>query len=418
MDKQLVGQLPDLASSSVNDEIMIITDAERSTLQKEKISDFITDLTSTNENNALTKGTDGKMFVTDFGNASNITEGTLPTSVLPEIPLEKIPDIPKDKLPSIETSDLPVSGVTADTYSYPSSVTVNAQGMVTAISEGTPSGVNADTDLSNLTPAGEQHFLNKTQLTNCMLEAPNGIATYSGTTVTVQEGTNYLFPNGRNSNNTLQNTTFTAASNITGTMSGSTAGTFTVFATSESSLIFANNINYFITSTEPTALNDTTSQGVWYNPVLNTLSQCAATSGAPSWSTFEGARCATITYDGSTITAFNPVYPVELLKRSDKAEIVGWGIPDYEAGVAWSTQKGGTWIAPYNCYINAALDQSSLFVLQKDNSDGVYLTYQYNSAAQTNSNNLLIPKGFNVYVREFTLAYYSNVIIYPLKGVN
>ena len=311
MDKQPVGQLPDLTQSNNDDEIMVITNSEYNQLKKEKISDLITDFTSTNENNALTKGTDGKMFVTDFGNASNITEGTLQTSVLPQIPTEKLPQ----------------TGVEAGEYSYPSSVTVNAQGQITAIEEGQTGANNANQDLSNLSPEGEKHFLNKSQVTNCMLEAPNGIATYSGTTVTVQEGTNYLFPNGRNANNTLQNTTFTAASNITGTMSGSTAGTFVVFVTSESSLIFANNINYFITSTEPTALNDTTSQGVWYNPVLNTLSQCAATSGAPSWSTFEGARCATLTYDGSAITAFNPVYPVELLKKSDLQEIFEIGNP-------------------------------------------------------------------------------------------
>ena len=184
MDKLPVGQLPDLQQSNNDDEIMVITDSEYNQLKKEKISDLITDFTSTNENNALTKGTDGKMFVTDFGNASNITEGTLPTSVLPEIPLEKIPDIPKDKLPPIETSDLPVSGVSADTYAYPSSVTVNAQGQVTAIEEGSPSGANADTDLSNLTAEGEKHFLNKNQITNCILEAPNGVAEWSGVTPT------------------------------------------------------------------------------------------------------------------------------------------------------------------------------------------------------------------------------------------
>lgn len=148
MDKQPVGQLPDLAQSNNDDEIMVITNSEYSQLKKEKISDLITDFTSTNENNALTKGTDGKMFVTDFGNASNITEGTLPTSVLP--------DIPKSKLPDIETADLPLSGVTADTYAYPSSVTVNAQGQVTAIEEGSPSGANANTDLSNITDAGKE----------------------------------------------------------------------------------------------------------------------------------------------------------------------------------------------------------------------------------------------------------------------
>ena len=151
MDKLPVGQLPDLQQSNNDDEIMVITNSEYNQLKKEKISDLITDFTSTNENNALTKGTDGKMFVTDFGNASNITEGTLPIEVLPS------------------------SGVTADTYAYPSSVTVNAQGQVTAIEEGTPSGANADTDLSNLTPTGEKHFLNKTQITNCLLEVPQRV---------------------------------------------------------------------------------------------------------------------------------------------------------------------------------------------------------------------------------------------------
>ena len=112
MEKQPGGTLPDLTASSLDEEIMVITDSEHNQLKKEKISDFITDLTSTDENNAIVKGTDGKLFTKDFGNASNITEGTLPTSVLPEIPLEK----------------LPVIGVTADTYAYPSSVTVNAQG--------------------------------------------------------------------------------------------------------------------------------------------------------------------------------------------------------------------------------------------------------------------------------------------------
>ena len=146
MDKQPVGQLPDLTQSNNDDEIMVITNSEYNQLKKEKISDLITDFTSTNENNALTKGTDGKMFVTDFGNASNITEGTLPTSVLPQ------------------------TGVEAGEYSYPSSVTVNAQGQITAIEEGQTGADNANQDLTNLSPEGEKHFLNKSQVTNCILE--------------------------------------------------------------------------------------------------------------------------------------------------------------------------------------------------------------------------------------------------------
>ena len=207
MDKLPVGQLPDLQQSNNDDEIMVITNSEYNQLKKEKISDFITDLTSTDENNALTKGTDGKMFVTDFGNASNITEGTLPTSVLPIIPLDKIPDIPKDKLPPIETADLPVSGVSADTYAYPSSVTVNAQGQVTAIEEGTPSGSNADTDLSNITEAGKEvirqtagsdYHLTQNQITNCILEVPNNIKIeiQSDGNLVLKAGSTVIIPDG------------------------------------------------------------------------------------------------------------------------------------------------------------------------------------------------------------------------------
>lgn len=128
MDKQPVGQLPDLTQSNNDDEIMVITNSEYNQLKKEKISDFITDLTSTDENNALTKGADNKLFVTDFGNADNITEGTLPVSVLP--------DIPKNLLPE--------SGVTAGTYITPTNLQVNSKGQITSISEGAASGISRE----------------------------------------------------------------------------------------------------------------------------------------------------------------------------------------------------------------------------------------------------------------------------------
>lgn len=146
MDKLPVGQLPDITQLSIDDEIMIITEADTSQLRKEKISNILTDIISVQEDNALAKGSDDKLFVTNFGNASNITEGVLPTSVLPQ------------------------TGVEAGEYSYPSSVTVNVHGQITAIEEGQTGANNANQDLSNLSPEGEKHFLNKSQVTNCILE--------------------------------------------------------------------------------------------------------------------------------------------------------------------------------------------------------------------------------------------------------
>lgn len=132
MDKQLVGELPDITQSSNDDEIMVITDAEHNQLRKEKISNFINDFISLNEDNGLIKGQDEKLFVVNTTNADNITNGTLST----------------DRLPS--------TGVLAKTYPYPTNLEVNEKGQIISVEEGEPGGNNANTDLSNITDAGKQ----------------------------------------------------------------------------------------------------------------------------------------------------------------------------------------------------------------------------------------------------------------------
>ena len=140
MDKQPVGTLPDLTASSLDDEIMVITDSERSTLQKEKISDFLTDITSTDENNSLIKGNDGKLFVSKSIEATDI-EGVLDISNIPDIPLTKLPD----------------TGVSAGTYQNPRNLQVNSKGLVISVDN------MSQGEISDITPF----------ITNCIL-ANNG----------------------------------------------------------------------------------------------------------------------------------------------------------------------------------------------------------------------------------------------------
>ena len=136
MDKQLVGELPDVTESSNDDEIMVITDSQHNQLRKEKISNFIKDLVSNDENNGIKLGTDNKLLSVDASNADNITSGIL------------------------NPERLPNSGVTEDTYVYPDSITVDKKGRVTKITNGTPGGNNADKDLSNITEAGKDVIRN------------------------------------------------------------------------------------------------------------------------------------------------------------------------------------------------------------------------------------------------------------------
>ena len=136
MDKLPVGELPDITESSNDDEIMVITDSQHNQLRKEKISNFIKDLVSNDENNGIKLGTDNKLLSVDASNADNITSGIL------------------------NPERLPNSGVTEDTYVYPDSITVDKKGRVTKITNGTPGGNNADKDLSNITEAGKDVIRN------------------------------------------------------------------------------------------------------------------------------------------------------------------------------------------------------------------------------------------------------------------
>ena len=354
MDKQPVGQLPDLTQSNNDDEIMVITDSEHNQLKKEKISDFITDLTSTDENNAIVKGTDGKMFVTDFGNASNITEGTLPVSVLP--------DIPKDLLPAIETSDLPVSGVTADTYAYPSSVTVNAQGQVTAIEEGSPSGANANTDLSNLTETGEshfanpdlsnltaegeKHFLNKTQITNCILEAPNGIFRYSeeDSKIYPVDGLKVLMPIGRNNDKSIKNHEYTTKSsnNPYDLLSSYNFTGYLVIGTDYVGLVnivdyyevksledrpTPNNYNYFLVYVEDEAKYFLCNRNNNYQEVQEVV-----------------LKDVKITLENGKIVSSTTGQPVELIKRTDPQIQAPYIKKTYQNGFSWYRIWSDGWV--------------------------------------------------------------------------
>lgn len=290
MDKQPVGQLPDLTQSNNDDEIMVITDSEHNQLKKEKISDFITDLTSTDENNAIVKGTDGKLFTKDFGNASNITEGTLPVEVLP--------DIPKDKLPEIETTDLPVSGVTADTYAYPSSVTVNAQGQVTAIEEGTPSGVNANTDLSNLSPEGEKHFLNKTQISNCILEIPQNIKLeLNNGTVILKAGSIITIPDGfENDGTTLKFNDVTVENDISFNID--VDGTYFIASNSTSA-------NFKLVGSSSSGSPDPNTNGTFYYDLSTNLLKDHTTAGDTIQISFPLAK---LTVSGGKIVSIDQVF--------------------------------------------------------------------------------------------------------------
>ena len=289
MDKQPVGQLPDLTQSNNDDEIMVITNSEYNQLKKEKISDFITDLQSTNTNNSLTTGSDGKLFVSKTINASDV-DGVLSL----------------DNIPQLSTNKLPETGISADNYSYPSSITVNDRGQVVSIVEGSAAEAGA--------------YLDQSQITNCILEAPNGVATFSGSNITLKQGLKMLYPNGRNADGTLKNGELTLDYDVSIDLSPHSGQTF------DFELMFGCNINesYLsqnyqesdvaptnISGGNPIYLNTTENQMYFYIP------------SSSSWEKRTFIKSGKGKLENGVVTSFIPYQPVELAKNNDVVHNTG-----------------------------------------------------------------------------------------------
>ena len=287
MDKQPVGQLPDLTQSNNDDEIMVITNSEYNQLKKEKISDFITDLQSTNTNNSLTTGSDGKLFVSKTINASDV-DGVLSL----------------DNIPQLSTNKLPETGISADNYSYPSSITVNDRGQVVSIVEGSAAEAGA--------------YLDQSQITNCILEAPNGVATYSGSTITVKQGLKFLIPNGRNADKTLNNIETILPNDISRDVGTSSNGTYIALVNNTEEVYTIDYVplnTYYESSVKPTSSTARrwldTENNYFYGLNSGVQQQLFIT------------KVLTFVVKDGQITSFTPYQPVELAKNTDVVHNTG-----------------------------------------------------------------------------------------------
>ena len=286
MDKQPVGQLPDLTQSNNDDEIMVITNDEYNQLKKEKISDFITDLQSTNTNNSLTTGSDGKLFVSKTINASDV-DGVLSL----------------DNIPQLSTNKLPETGISADNYSYPSSITVNDRGQVVSIVEGSAAEAGA--------------YLDQSQITNCILSAPNGVATYSGDTITIKQGLKVLIPNGRNEDKTLKNIEYTVPEDKTINYAGIGNTTFDFTLLYGNTGVYALSQNYQEADTAPAFYG--TAQ--YY---LNTKENIMYfNNNNERWEPKTVAVLGKGKLENGVVTSFTPYQPVELAKNNDVVHNTG-----------------------------------------------------------------------------------------------
>ena len=181
---------------------------------------------------------------------------------------------------------------------------------LTDIEEAVADGLST---LSNASSA-----LTKTQLANCILEAPNGVATYSGTTITVKQGLKFLVPNGRNADGSLKNIEYVVSADTSFNAAVESLTTYTrniiIFVGSNNIEVssLSDNIPLYYQETQPSKFF----QGFayWYNTAENKVYYSEGNS------VFTEALAIIIgsyTINSSAITALRTDKAVSLAKWSD-----------------------------------------------------------------------------------------------------
>lgn len=162
-------------------------------------------------------------------------------------------------------------------------------------------------------------FSNK--LTNCILAAPNGVATYSGNSITLKAGLKGVIPNGRNADGTLNNIEYTVPEDITEEFSfTSTNKTVFLFAYGEENNGDIYSITYWLSEyyyeqdAEPFVPNGV-QKGIWLDTLNNKFKLC---NSANEWTETECFRIGELYLDNSSnISSFYTNQPVSLAKEQD-----------------------------------------------------------------------------------------------------
>lgn len=106
------------------------------------------------------------------------------------------------------------------------------------------------------------------------------------------------------------------------------------------------------------------------------------------------------------------------ITSTGKETVIGWGMPDYTAGITISTAGGGTYTAPQNGFIKFTLGYSgsNAVSINNTNSSGVGILYIWTQNNQGSTAYLPVAKNQIIYLKERTGT--VQIIFYPAKGGN
>ena len=165
----------------------------------------------------------------------------------------------------------------------------------------------ANIDLSNLSESGEKHFLNKSQITNCLLEVPQRIKyTLENGTLTIKAGSVVIVPYGFEADGTTPKFDYVDIESDLNLSNGTaTEEVFFIPTASGNNLLRYTKSSIFSGSIAPTV---STQYACWYdiaNNVLKTTSNTGATWEQVNWGFPIGVGTTTTTSVTSIDQIFN-----------------------------------------------------------------------------------------------------------------
>ena len=174
----------------------------------------------------------------------------------------------------------------------------------------------------------DPYLTDTVRMTNCILEAPNGVANAETSTITVFEGLKVLISDGRNSDNTLKSKTVTLDEDI----SVSTAE-----ANGKYYLLMDERLNLTLKLRTEIGYNylapNTNLKWLYYDEVSN---YWMITTLGSAYEVFKGIILAEFNCSSGVISDFKAYRSANLVKHSDIVIYLKTRHPNYSAGIGYA----------------------------------------------------------------------------------
>lgn len=194
------------------------------------------------------------------------------------------------------------------------------------------------------------------QISNCILEAPNGVFTASGNTLTIYSGLKVLIPDGRNADGSLRSITYTLDKNIIKSDPELTRSRRAIVyvdidridnPVATTQWWGGGYDRFFVQDIKPVL--PSVKDVLWFSPQTN-IFQITADYGE-TWTQMRACVIGTFSANGTAIVSYKAFSPATVLKLSDMKYVGNWAFPssnyiDYPLGAS-----GEALIAPANGYV-------------------------------------------------------------------